>query len=116
MANFFDRIKEALPVWSSWAKGKGANRTFVRKCMIAGAAAGAHTGVQQVTALGTFPIQPADKLVSVIVIAGATATAPADTTSEYTITASGTISNTGGTTSVTLYLEVTWEAWSESFS
>jgi hypothetical protein len=70
---------------------------------VAGAAAGNVT---------VSKIRKNDHLVSVIMVTVTTA-ALADRTSEFTITANGVINNTGGTTSASSFLLVTWEAFDE---
>jgi len=114
---FTDRVKKAIPVLAEWTKGKGLSRTFIRQAVIAGAAAGSHTGV---TTKSGQSIEPGDKIVSVQLWlqSGTTpfAMVPSDLTSEFSITGAGTIDNTGGSASTGGYLVVTWESWAEDFT
>ena len=114
---FTDRVKKAIPVLAEWTKGKGLSRTFIRQAIIAGAAAGSHTGV---TTKSGQSIAPGDKIVSVTRFAnstGSAVTGVSDLTAEFSITGVGTIGNTGGTTTAaTDALQITWESWAEDFT
>lgn len=78
-------------------------RDAVRQAVVGGAAAG------NISVTG---IKTRDRLVSVLraIGAGTTVTDVTDLTSEFTISAAGTISNTGGTATTGSKLVVTWLA------
>ena len=100
-----DRMLRSSPVWRriiNRAFGV-TNKGIVMQQSVAGAVAGNVT---------VSKIRKNDHLVSVIMVTATTA-ALADRTSEFTITANGTINNTGGTTSASNFLLVTWEAFDE---
>lgn len=76
-------------------------RPPLRMKFCTGAAAGA---------VAVTNIKKRDILQSVIVVTGSTNTGDADLTSEFSITADGTIDNTAGTSSAGKLLLVTWLA------
>jgi hypothetical protein len=72
---------------------------FVRQVIVTGAAAGDVT---------VSAIKKEDELVSVLNLTDLT-----DVTSEFKVLADGKINNTGGTTTATKKVLVTWLAWTE---
>lgn len=93
MASFKDRFIKANHIIGQLVK----NQTITGKTIIAGSTAGDLT---------VNAIKYGDELESVIDI-----TTPADLTNEFSITADGTINNTGGTDTSTKTLIVTWYQW-----
>lgn len=96
MATFKDRLTQAFPVFSEML---GRSTPPVRQTTAAGAVAG------DISVTG---IKYGDELISVINLADA-----ADLTSEFAITADGTINNAGGTSTATDNLLVTWMAYAQ---
>lgn len=96
MANYKERLKRAFPVFSQMLK---RTPTLFDQTVIAGSTAG------DLTVSG---IKPDDELVAVLDI-----TAGSDLTGEFTITGDDTINNTGGTSSATNNVLVTWVKYAE---
>ena len=94
--SFKDRIIKAYPVFSGLL---GRNKPFFRQSVATGATAG------DVTVTG---IKKGDELVSVINLSDLT-----DVTSEFKILADGKVNNTGGTSTATKKVMISWLAWAE---
>jgi hypothetical protein len=101
-----DRMTRSDPIWRrivARAFGAQTNKGFVMQQAVAGAAAGN---------IAVSKIKKGDHLVSVIMVTATTA-ALTDLTSQFTITANAQINNTGGTSSASNGLIVTWEAFDD---
>lgn len=101
-----DRMLRSDPIWRrivNRAFNVQINKGLVMQQAVAGAAAGNVT---------VSKIKLGDHLVSVIMVTATTA-ALTDLTSQFTISASGQINNTGGTSSASNGLIVTWEAFDD---
>ena len=101
-----DRMLKASPVWRrivSRAFNVQTNKGLVMSQAVAGAAAGN---------VNVSKIKKGDHLVSVIMVTATTA-ALTDLTSQFSIAADGVINNTGGTSSASNGLIVTWEAFDD---
>ncbi len=100
MNTFKNRLQNAFPVFSNMLK---RDKPIVMSQGADGAVAGDVT---------VSKIKKHDQLISVIHhTAGAL---PVDLTDEFTISADGTINNTGGTDTSSDYLVVSWLAWDAS--
>lgn len=84
---------------------KGVSETLIRPPLRMKFCTGAAAGAVAVTG-----IKKRDILQSVVVFTGSTNTGDSDLTSEFSITADGTIDNTGGTSSAGKLLLVVWLA------
>ena len=103
MALSFKNFKDRLSRSGIWREMLARSFPFIRQKALVGGAAG------NLTITG---IRVGDQLVSVISCnTGAANNGYADLTSEFTITADNTINNTGGTSSATYGVVVTWLAW-----
>lgn len=101
-----DRMTKADPIWRrivARAFNVQINKGFVMQQAVTGAAAGDIT---------VSKIKKDDHLVSVIMVTATTA-ALTDLTSQFSITADAKINNTGGTSSASNGLIVTWEAFDD---
>lgn len=94
--SFKTRLKKAYSVFSSMLS---RSTPFVRQVIVTGAAAGDVT---------VAAIKKEDELVSVLNLSDLT-----DVTSEFKVLVDGKINNTGGTTTATKKVMVTWLAWTE---
>jgi len=90
------KLRIAFPVFS---KMLARPTPLVRQAIVAGAVAGDVT---------VAAIKKGDELVSVLNMTDLT-----DVTSEFTIPDNGKVNNTGGTTTATKKVMVTWMAWAE---
>lgn len=90
------RLLKAFPVLS---KVFGRPKPFVRQVIVTGAAAGNVT---------VTDIKKVDEIVSVLNLTNLT-----DMTSEFRVLADGAINNSGGTSTATNRVMVTWLSWAE---
>lgn len=101
-----DRMQKSDPIWRrliARAFNIQINKGLVMQQAVAGAAAGNIT---------VSKIKKGDHLVAVIMVS-ATNGALTDLTAQFTITADARINNTGGTSSASNNLLVTWEAFDD---
>lgn len=94
--SFKSRLRAAFPIFSEMLSRP---KPIVMQKIVTGAAAG------NVTVSG---IKKDDQIVSVLNLSDLT-----DVTDEFKILANGAINNTGGTTTATKKVMVTWLAWAE---
>jgi len=101
-----DRMRRASPIWRriiERSKDVNVDKGLVMQQAVSGGTAGN---------IAVSKIKAQDHIVGVIQVTTTTA-ALVDLTDEFSVTADGIINNTGGTSSATHDLLVTWEAFDD---